>query len=420
MNQMKNKLIKLIFNKTYDIIHSIEFLKNNRISDKYFTRKRKMSFVNIITFILNFLSKPLQLELDKYFENNKNEARISQQAFSKARQHIKPEAFKTLFEMTSEVAINSEELTRYKGYRLFAIDGTEIYLEPTEELIECYGSRYKDACTARVSILCETNNGIIIDAEIDSNKIDERTLALRNIEKFEKIKQEKDILIFDRGYPSNEIIEKLENKRIKYLMRVQKGFNKEIDSDKRKDYWITIRKAKVRIIKTVLETGEMETLITNLDEKEFETHEFKELYFKRWPIETKYNTVKNKLKIEAFSGKTKISVLQDFYATMYLSNIVSISKMTCNEEIDKENKNKNLKYRYQVNEGYLISKLKDRLVLALLIKSSRKREKAVDEILMDAIKNRLPIKPGRHCKRPGNTSHGLRKRAPRRVIKNIL
>jgi len=138
---MKNKLIENIIGKTRDIITDEKFKTDSRILPKYFTRERKMSFVKIITFILNFLSKSLQIELDKYFEITGEEGSISQQAFSKARQHIKPEAFKTLFEMTSEEVVSSGEISRYKGYRIFAIDGSELNVEPTKELIEYFGKR---------------------------------------------------------------------------------------------------------------------------------------------------------------------------------------------------------------------------------------------------------------------------------------
>jgi len=138
---MKNKLVNNIINKTRDIITDTKFKEINRTLPKYFTRERKMGFMKIVTFILNFLSKSLQIELDKYFEITENEARISQQAFSKARQHIKPEAFRTLFEMTSKEVLNSGELKLYKGYRIFAIDGSELNLEPTPELLKYYGKR---------------------------------------------------------------------------------------------------------------------------------------------------------------------------------------------------------------------------------------------------------------------------------------
>ncbi len=113
--------------------------------------------------------------------------------------------FKHLFELTVKGVMEDEESVRFKGYRLFAIDSTEIHLEPTKELIEVYGQKkHNQNCKARVSILCDVNEGMIIDAQMDSYAVGERVLAKRHLEVFEAYKRKKDLIIFDRGYPSNE------------------------------------------------------------------------------------------------------------------------------------------------------------------------------------------------------------------------
>ena len=127
-------------------------------------------------------------------------------------------------------------------------------------------------------------------------------------------------------------------------------------------------------MKLELPTGETEVLVTNVGRNPFKKSEFMELYFKRWPIETKYTTLKNKLKLENFSGRTLISVQQDFYATMFLSNLVAISKVIADESIQEMNREKNLMYDYQVNESMLIGHLKNRLVKCLLEKNESQRE----------------------------------------------
>ncbi|MDO4927359.1 MAG: transposase, partial [Turicibacter sp.] len=144
-----------------------------------------------------------------------------------------------------------------------------------------------------------------------------------------------------------------------------------------------------------LPTGETETLFTNLGRKSFKKSEFMSLYFKRWPIETKYNTLKNKLEIENFSGRTLISVQQDFYATMYLSNLVAITKIMSDEEIKKQAKDKELKYKYQTNESRLISQLKDEMILCLLIEDPMKRSEVMERIIQAAARNKSPIRSER-------------------------
>lgn len=119
------------------------------------------------------------------------------------------------------------------------------------------------------------------------------------------------------------------------------------------------------------------------------------LYFKRWPIETKYNILKNKLEIENFSGRTLISVQQDFYATMYHSNLVAITKIMSDEGIKKRTKDEELKYEYQTNESRLLSQLKDEMILCLLIKDPMKRSEVMERMIQAAARNKSPIRSER-------------------------
>ena len=419
---MRKQHLMTIFTTIHDTIPSKAFLTTFRTSDRYFTRKRKMTFVGLITFITNFLSKSLQAELDHYFKQTGNESRISQQAFSKARQKIKPEAFKHLFEITVRGMMDDSQMTRFKGYRVFAIDGTELYLEPTKELVARYGQKKNNLnCKAKVSMLCEVHEGIIIDAQMEAYYTSERELALKHLEAFEAYHQKKDLIIFDRGYPSRKLIATLHDKEMKYLMRVQRSFYSLINESTQEDFYLTMeyqkKSYKVRVVKLELPTGETETLLTNLGRKSFKKSEFMSLYFKRWPIETKYNTLKNKLEIENFSGRTLISVQQDFYATMYLSNLVAITKIMSDEEIKKQAKDKELKYKYQTNESRLISQLKDEMILCLLIEDPTKRSEVMERIIQAAARNKSPIRSERSFDRKDPEK---RRRSIRRYRKKSL
>ena len=69
------------------------------------------------------------------------------------------------------------------------------------------------------------------------------------------------------------------------------------------------------------------------------------------------------------------------------------------DEITKDQANKNLDYAYQTNVNILIGKLKDHLVLALLEPDPNKRERAMKKVLAVIAKNRTPIRPGRKFER---------------------
>jgi len=228
--------------------------------------------------------------------------------------------------MTSESMLSEKSLKNYKGHRIFAIDGTELELANSNELTDYFGkARSTTSPRAKASVLCDVINGSIIHAEIASSHSAERDLAIKHLEYFKKHITRNDIVIFDRGYPSKKLIGYSIKNNITFLMRVSKSFNFEIDNTNEKDFDIYLEndrvRLEIRVIKLVLETGEIETLITNIDRRVFKQDAFMELYFLRWGIETRYDVIKNKLQIEDFSGKTVVSVLQDFYATMYLCNI---------------------------------------------------------------------------------------------------
>jgi hypothetical protein len=88
-------------------------------------------------------------------------------------------------------------------------------------------------------------------------------------------------------------------------------------------------------------------LITNVGEGELETAAFPELYYKRWPIETKYNQVKQKFELEHFSGRLVDNIRQDFYAMMRVRNMLSSSLREANEKIPKGRTKKKRRYEYR-------------------------------------------------------------------------
>jgi hypothetical protein len=86
-----------------------------------------------------------------------------------------------------------------------------------------------------------------------------------------------------------------------------------------------------------------------LNSKLHKSRSFKELYFKRWGVETYYNELKNKLKIEYFSGYSNNTIHQDFNVAIFISNIQSLIVNDIEEEIDKETKDRKLKYKFNSN-----------------------------------------------------------------------
>ena len=394
------------------LILDAEFRKRAKSAPNCFTRERKMGFVSIIKFLLNMPRRPLPVELDEFCGAES----VSKQAFSKSRQNIKSEAFRELAHASAEtVMLETKGCDDFRSYRVFAVDGTELEIPSTPENIAFFGTHgSKTACRARASALLHISTNVLADVDITPLAVCERTHAYAHIEYLKQFSSEHELLLFDRGYPSRELIKTLEDANFKYLMRVQRSFSKEIDENPSKDFRFMLaykkHKLNIRVARVVLDTGEIETLITNLPESEFETECFKELYFIRWGIESKYNTLKNKLLIEHFSGKTRLTIEQDFFATICTANLIALAKGAADQLIAEENAAKSLKYKYQANEKLAIKKAKDQLLRIMAEDDLTIRERLLDAFIDDIARHRSEIRPGRHFSRPSDCRHRRRKR----------
>jgi hypothetical protein len=246
-----------------------------------------MPFKKLIYFLLSMIKESSQNALERYFGKIGDIVHMSQQAFSEARQKIKWEALREMFEATVH-ALYGKGVKRWRGYRLLAIDGSKINL-PADPLLREYfggiGVGNTSPC-AQGSILYDIENDLIVDARIEPLVVDERSLAKEHIEKLEEIGDGgKNLIVFDRGYPSIELIELLMEGKIDFLMRVREKFDLGIEGLGLGDHRVVLEKGgrgpvEVRVIKFPLPGGEIETLISSLMDSGYGVKRFKALYFR--------------------------------------------------------------------------------------------------------------------------------------------
>jgi hypothetical protein len=294
----------------------------------------------------------------------------------------------------------------WHGFLVYAIDGSKIALPTDLKLLLHFGAVGRGATspTAQGSVLYDVLNDIVLDAAIEPIATDERTLAKAHIAACGSIQPDrKKLFIFDRGYPSFGLIETLEGHGYSYVMRVREKFNLAIDAQKSNDGYVTLEKdgnaIRVRVVKFMLESGEQETLVTNITDKRLGKKAFKKLYFLRWPVETKYDIVKNKLQLENFTSRTVNGVGQDFFASMYLANIAAAAAKDAQSEIDKVREGKSNKYRYRANMNELIGVLKDRFVSALTEECDDKKTELINGIIEEIRQSVVPIRENRQIPR---------------------
>jgi len=107
----------------------------------------------------------------------------------------------------------------------------------------------------------------------------------------------------------------------------------------------------------------------------------------------KYDETKNKLAIENFSGRTLNAVRQDFFITMYMSNVTAVAYWEAQIDVEDTREVKGNKYSYNVNVSHTIGTLKDRFVMVLLEANPRLRRKQVRRIIFLIKEHPVPTRP---------------------------
>lgn len=391
-----------------DLIYSLGFLEYARQRPEDFTRNRKMPFTDLLLFMINLVRGSTQIALNRFFQTKGSEIEMTQQSFSEARKKLRWEACRALMDTVVKAYYQLTEYIRWRGYRVLAVDGSKQQLPSDSELRILYGTagRGDTAVTAQGSALFDVLNDIIIDARLEPMSTDERSLAYQHMEYLRSLPSfSRELVLFDRGYASFDLIQSMANgaKPITFVFRLRSKFRTDIDKLPIGDHRYTLKNGEdscaLRVVKFKLDSGETETLITNLFDRDLTTKDFKELYFMRWPIETKFAELKHKLEIENFSGRTQLAILQDFFITAFLSNMIAIAAEDAQMDADAERQDKDNKYQYKINVNQAVGNFKDRYIMALLESNRRKRTKMCDEILNLLVRSVIPERPDRSTPR---------------------
>ncbi len=395
----KNSIYRLIKN-VKNLISSDDFKAKHSLDQNAFKRNRKLSFQDIIYFILGLPRKSLPTELDSFFE--KQGYSVSKQAFSKARYKISSQAFEEIFHMSTDIFQFTKQPKTWDGYRIFAIDGSDIAVDHNENNANEFGLKTNNHSSypmARLSALYDITNDLIVDVQFTGISVGEREHAHRLLSSKSLItnKQYKTLIIFDRGYPSRSLIHELEDKGVFYLIRCSHSFLSCVNECPDGDHSVLDtykgRTTRLRVIKDT--SGEESRIfVSNLFGDSQDTQYHENLYHRRWEIETKYGELKTRMRLENFSGKNPQAIRQDLYATLFISNLSSLIKISAEAEIEKELTNEN--HQYQLNRSFIIGKV-CQYVKTLAMTLNYKKKLSMMMIRIQAM--RSIIRPDRHFKR---------------------
>lgn len=199
---------------------------------------------------------------------------------------------------------NNKFFRTFYGFRLFAGDGSRFELPNKKLTLKEFG--FKENYDKKINVIfsgvVDVLNDFIIDGLLGRRGVGEHTLIHKNIENCRRlIIPEESIFIFDRGYNSIELMVRIIEMHSHFVIRLRKDtyigerelmtsddeiVRIDLDKTRRKQFKNNYFKNKIsainslnlRIVNIELETGEIETLITNLPQETISRGQLKEIY----------------------------------------------------------------------------------------------------------------------------------------------
>ena len=236
---------------------------------------------------------------------------------------------------------------------------------------------------ARVFFLYNVLDNYVLNGQISNNKQGEITLLKKALQS--QI-PDGSIIILDRGFGYMSTVLELAAQGLDFAVRFSTSslFAKKILSSGLDDQIVTWqptiyekKKARargqvlgpltVRVTRIWLKSGEAELIVSSLLDIEEYTHgDINELYHYRWPVEEGFKNLKPKMKIEQFGARKPEGILQEFYAHLFLMNLIALFGQVADRHIKDKVKHRKHRYKYNWQNAYRTVRYKlDQLLKAI-------------------------------------------------------
>lgn len=383
---IKDTLLNIIAEMTAE---KDKYVKN---PGKDFIRNRKLPFDTVMKTVLSMKGGSLKKELYECLGRDPEKIATSS-AFIQQRDKLNDNAFAELFRRFSRAV---EDKKTYKGYKLYAVDGSDVLLWRDENSAtfmkpqrNTKGEMTDGHNQYHINAIYDILNKVYVDATVVPKPACNERKELLNMLQAKNL-DTKTIFIADRGYPSWNVFAHFQHtENANYLIRVKNNENKlvkdlpmsELDIDKElivttkhgnkdkagylflqvkknkmknREYTGTTNPAqwdfiddehlKVRIVRFPISDTTYETIFTSLPRDEFPLEEIKKLYAMRWGIETSFRELKYVLGLTNLHSKKDNFAYQEIFAKLTMYNfceriIAAVTVKQCSEN----------KYQYQVN-----------------------------------------------------------------------
>ena len=346
---------------------------------------RRLPFEALVLFIIQKTNASLSVCLCDFFENNGHQP-PTKSSFTQSRASLCYTTFKRLNLLVCKLFYQSGQYKKWKGFRILSVDGSTLRLPDHSSLAgkfsrHSFGAkRSVKRWMSRVSFLYDVLNNVVIDSQMESFDTSEAALCDQHLGYLRK----GDLVLFDRYYASHYLFSILSHKQVHFLFRMRdhswkcvKEFMKsnlksqlvELEVYKyskvaKKIPANVAKKVQVRLIKQVSRSGEVKVFATSLlDETLYSQKAIINLYKQRWGVEEAYKTLKARLDVIHFSGKTIHAVQQDFYANAFLISLTSILKSRIPVKLKTKKRTQNKESRVPIiNNTFAIVQTKRLLI----------------------------------------------------------
>lgn len=371
----------------------------------------------LISFCLNLVKGSLQSELNHFFQAMEDRSipimKVTASAFCRARKKFTEAVFIALNHQSLQTFYEEAKIQTWYGHRILAVDGSKYYLPDTPQIHAVFGgqsNQHKEAPMALGSCLYDVFQGLVLDAQLAPCRSSERELAYQHLDK----SKPGDVLLYDRGYSAFWLLAAHVEQQRDFCMRVKRSFNNTTKafvasgkkqlittltpSDKTR---ATCRKRglseqpiKVRLLRVKTSQGSYILMTSLMDKKQYPLRAFKALYHLRWQIEEGYKKQKSWIEIENFTGKSVLSVRQDFHARILSLNLTAMT-IFCAQGAIKQTVAQRY-YDYKINFAQALSSMKGTLIRLL---TGRMNEIDWYRWLKDIARCLTPLRPDRSFQR---------------------
>jgi hypothetical protein len=373
------------------------FVARHRVRSEDFTRQRQLTFPLVMLFVLQKTVKSIQRHLHEFLDElaaGQLFEPVTAGAWTHARAKLKHTAFIELNQAVVLPTAQAQPLQRWHGHRLLGHDSSLIRLPDSAQLGQEFGrveiKNHKGATgtaypEGRISVLYDLLNRLGVDARLASSKVGEVSLAIEQA----ALVPAGDVVINDRGFTGFVYLVEHHHHGVQVIGRCSTGsfaaaqqlfrLNRANRSVVTKIYapadQRAVLKARglplalvVRFVGLRLPDGKLEVLVTTLiEEQDYPTEEFLEVYHRRWNHETFYHVLKSRLDLENFSGETVEAIRQDFHAAVLLCNLETLLTQPAQEAIEQDSRPE--QDPKQINRADAYHALKDQLLPLLYSQS---------------------------------------------------